>query len=203
MATTGTRTPSVRDAHKARTRRALREAALDLFATQGYDTTTTEQIAEQAGVSARTFFRYFPTKESVLFLGERDWLRAFAEAYREQPDSSSNVDAMCTAFAQLASAQLPQRRKALLLFTKAIASSPTLRGREHDHQREDARTIAKAIATRRGLRRVDEQSSILAALGLMTYRRAIDTWLQGPARIDIGDVISEGFEHLAELFRRA
>jgi AcrR family transcriptional regulator len=202
VAATDTRAPSVRDAHKARTRRALREAALDLFATQGYDTTTTEEIAEKAGVSARTFFRYFKTKESVLFLGERDWLRSFAERYAEQPDEMSDVEALRTTFAALATIGLPPRRKALLQFTKAVASSPTLRGREVDHRRDDARGIAKAIATRRGLRRADEGAAILAAVALETYRRAIDTWVQGPARADIGDVVVGEFDRLAELFRR-
>jgi AcrR family transcriptional regulator len=201
VAATDTR-PSVRDAHKARTRRALREAALDLFATQGYDTTTTEEIAEKAGVSARTFFRYFKTKESVLFLGERDWLRSFAELFAEQPATMSDVDALCTTFVALASSGLPPRRKALMQFTRAVASSPTLRGRELDHRRDDARGIAKTIAARRGRRRVDERSSILAAVGLETYRRAIDVWLQGPARTDIGDVIVGEFDRLADLIRR-
>lgn len=48
--------PSLRDKHKSQTARALRDASLKLFATQGYDTTTIEEIAEKAGVSARTFF---------------------------------------------------------------------------------------------------------------------------------------------------
>lgn len=60
--------PSRRRAHKLWTERALQQAALGLFSKNGHDTTTTDEIAEQAGVSPRTFFRYFPTKESVLFV---------------------------------------------------------------------------------------------------------------------------------------
>lgn len=73
---------------------ALRQAALELFAAQGFDTTTTEEIAERAGVSVRTFFRYFPTKELVLFFGRYDFVQAFVANLLSRPRSSSDFDAM-------------------------------------------------------------------------------------------------------------
>src|SRR6266540_1260609 len=86
---TATQAPSRRDQHKSRTRNALRAAALALFAAQGFDTTTTEEIAERAGVSVRTFFRYFPTMELVLFFGRYDFVQAFVAGFLRQPESSS------------------------------------------------------------------------------------------------------------------
>ena len=56
----------VRAQNKARTRAAIRAAAMELFAKQGYSTTTVEQIAKTAGVSHTTFFRYFSSKEQVI-----------------------------------------------------------------------------------------------------------------------------------------
>jgi len=53
--------------NKRRTRRAIAEAAMTLFARDGYEPTTVDAIAESAGVSRRTFFRYFPSKEDVVF----------------------------------------------------------------------------------------------------------------------------------------
>src|SRR5665648_501600 len=66
-----------------RTRARLQACALELFTAQGYDATTVEQIATAAGVSHMTFFRHFPTKESVLVEDPYDPL--IAEAVRAQP----------------------------------------------------------------------------------------------------------------------
>ena len=193
--------PSLRDRQKSQTRRILREAALKLFAAQGYDATTTEEIAERAGVSARTFFRYFPTKESVLFFGERDWIQSFAEEFQGQPESLSDLEAMCAMIVG-AAPRLTRRRRSLLLFMRAVASSPTLRGMEQDHQRENIDTLAAAVAARRGLADVDEACNLFAAIGLLAYRRALDVWLAGPAEGDLATVIAEEFRLLGQQITR-
>jgi len=172
-----------REEHKMRTERALQLAALDLFAVQGFDTTTTEEIAQRAGVSPRTFFRYFPTKESVLWVGQVGWFESFTTQYLAQPDSLSDIEAMRETLLALAP-ELKRIRRSLLLYERAVASSPTLRGGVHDRQQEDIATLAEAIAVRRGLPEVDEGCSLLAAIVLLTYRRALTQWLAGSARAD-------------------
>ena len=84
----GDRSP--RNEHADRNRNALLEAALNLFSANGYDETTTDEIAESAGLSPRTFFRYFPTKESVLFFGEYDFIDAVSGVYLAQPEEMSD-----------------------------------------------------------------------------------------------------------------
>ena len=191
--------PTRRQAHKLRTERALQQAALELFAKKGYDETSTDEIAEQSGVSARTFFRYFPTKESVLFIGEYGWFQSFAEHLLAQPESLSDIEAAGATLVGLAP-QLARRRKALLLYERAVASSLTLRGGVASHQADDIQRMAEAIAARRGQPDPDESCQLLATVVLVTYRRALFRWLAGPAVTHPSDVISDEFDLLVAAF---
>lgn len=193
------RTPTLRDARKSRTKKALRDAALHLFAARGYDATSTEEIAERAGVSARTFFRYFPTKEAVLFAGKNLWFESLTEIYCSQPTVLNDVDAMRAALIEL-SPGLTRSRETLRLYEQSVATSLTLRGLRLDNQEGSARDLAAAIAARRGLDSVDETCTLLGAIGVVVHRRALETWLAGSDDTEFGEVIDEKFNLLAPSF---
>ena len=86
-----------------------------------------------------------------------------------------------------------------MLYEKAVASSPTLRGGVHDRQQNDIATMAEAVAKRRGLSKPDESCFLLGAVGLLTYRRALTAWLAGPASADLAAMIAGNFELLKGL----
>lgn len=88
--------PGLRERKKADTRTAIQRHAVRLFGTQGYDATSIEQIADAAGVSHRTVFRYFPTKESLVTTDDVGGL--LATACRAQPAGLGPVDALRRAF---------------------------------------------------------------------------------------------------------
>jgi len=178
--------------HTARTRQTLVDTALTLFAEHGYDSTTTDEIAEAAGVSPRTFFRYFPTKESVLFFGEYEFVESFAGVYQSRPPALSEIEAIRTSFVLLAPG-VARLRKRIKRFRKAVASSVVLRGREQANHDEHAATIAKAIAARRGQPRPDPGCDLLAVIAVIVLERAVDAWLRGPARADLADAITHEF----------
>lgn len=73
MTPSGTGTaPSLRERRRHQTESEICQAALDLFERHGVAATTVEQIADAAGVSARTVFRYFPHKEDAALVPHRD-----------------------------------------------------------------------------------------------------------------------------------
>jgi AcrR family transcriptional regulator len=176
----------------ARVRRALVDAALELFATKGYDTTTTIEIAAAAGVSPRTFFRYFATKESVVFFGEYDFVRSFADVYLSQPEDLSELAAMAAAFGLLAPG-VTRLRARVSLYRRAVASSTLLRGREREVDDENAATVAQAIATRRRLAAPDRSCELQAHLGMTVLRLSLNHWLDDPPGTDIAQLISANF----------
>lgn len=96
-----------RDAQKLATRRALSAAAIELFSSQGYDETRVEDIAAAAGVSPRTFFLHFPSKDAAAF-----------------PDHDERVAALAAALtANDADDPLPFLREQILLGVRQVSGS--------------------------------------------------------------------------------
>jgi AcrR family transcriptional regulator len=83
--------PSWREQKRARLRLDLMRAAVDLMKDQGFDGTTVEQIAARAGTSPATFFRYFRTKEDVLFGDTPERLEALRQTLAAADRSGSPV----------------------------------------------------------------------------------------------------------------
>ncbi|MFF2845962.1 TetR family transcriptional regulator [Streptomyces sp. NPDC058001] len=86
--------PGLRERKKQFTRDALLRAALELFTAQGYDETTVDEIADTVGVSQRTFFRYFTTKEETVFAVQEMIECHFLTALRERPPQESPLEAL-------------------------------------------------------------------------------------------------------------
>src|SRR5690625_7390439 len=89
----------LRERKKIRTRQAIQEQALRLFAEQGYAETTTEQIAAAAEVSPSTIFRYFPTKEETVLYDTID--PVLIQIFIDQPAELTPLDAMRAASRQV------------------------------------------------------------------------------------------------------
>jgi len=90
-----------REANKQATRAALRQAADQLFAEQGYETTTVAQITEAAQVGERTFYRYFDSKEDLLADGAITWIGQLQEAIRGRPATENPYQAVARAMTAL------------------------------------------------------------------------------------------------------
>ncbi len=92
-------TPNLHELRRRSTRDALRHAALNRFAAKGFANVTVTELAREAGVTERTFFRHFPTKEAVLFQDYETQVEWLAEALARRPRSESVFDAVLAAIA--------------------------------------------------------------------------------------------------------
>ena len=90
--------PDRRERKKQRTREALIQAAMELFAAKGYEHTAVHEITDAVDVSERTFFRYFAGKEDLVLSFARDGVTAFAEALAARPLAEEPLTAARNAF---------------------------------------------------------------------------------------------------------
>src|SRR3546814_18260221 len=103
---------SLREKHAAQTRQRIVDVALGLFVDQGFDATTVDEIAEQADVSPRTFFRYFPTKEALLFHDLEERLVLIQDMIVQRPADESAAEALVQALCRMVDEieSTPERR---------------------------------------------------------------------------------------------
>jgi AcrR family transcriptional regulator len=94
-----TASPNLHEQRRRSTREALRRAALASFASKGFANVTVAELARAAGVTERTFFRHFPTKEAVLFQDYETQVEWLSEALGERPAFESVFDAVLASVA--------------------------------------------------------------------------------------------------------
>jgi len=140
--------PGLRERKKIKTRQTIRRAAFRLIAENGYAATTVEQIADAAEVSPSTFFRYFPSKESLLLADDLDPL--ILAAFEAQPPDLSLIQAFRRAYvavmAHLPSDQLEfENTRQRLMF-----SIPELKAAMYDEYYRTVNVMAEAISRRIG-----------------------------------------------------
>src|SRR5262245_34824471 len=94
-----TATPNLHEQRRLATREALRRTALASFARKGFANVTVTELAREAGVTERTFFRHFPSKEAVLFQDYETQVEWLAEALAQRPSSEGLVEAVLASIA--------------------------------------------------------------------------------------------------------
>ena len=161
-------------------------AALDLFTEQGYDATTVAQIAERAGVTKSTFFRYFPDKRDLLAAGQETLTTLLTEGIAEAPEGASPLDAVAAGLVRAAGMMGPDKRELAPRLKAAIAASAELQER---NALKNA-TLGAAMAAALVDRGVPEPTAALAAeLGVLAFGRAYSAWSQddGVAEDDLAE----------------
>ena len=158
-------------------RSRLESAALALFSELGFEDTTVEAIAERAGLTKRTFFRYFADKREVLF-GGTDIEGLVAGAVRSAPTNTQALDAAGVGLRALADVLDRQREEAIKRI-RVVRGSHELWERQLLKFESLAGAIAQALRTRG----VQQQTARIAAeLGITALRVASDRWMEGKNR---------------------
>lgn len=145
-----TATGSLRQKHADATRLRIRTAALELFAEHGFDGTTVEAIAERADVSARTLFRYFPTKEAVLFSAAEARFGEIPRLVAARPAEESPFEAFVAALHQ-ATDDLASDPATRTVIRRLAPEVPYLRAQRVPLADDLDREVRVALASRAGI----------------------------------------------------
>ena len=189
--------PGLRTRKKEKTRLAIYDAALELFAQQGFDATTVEQIVQQAEVSTATFFRYFPTKGDVVYNSGAFDIDLLEQAIIERPASEDDLTAIRRAVVDRWVPALDLERVARQV--RAAAKSPMLRGMSTDLSVQWQGVITSALRTRRGIEGLDPDCRITAFVALAVFSSASSSWMEGKFRTEFADELDQEFDRLARL----
>jgi AcrR family transcriptional regulator len=171
----------------------LREAALELFLAHGFDNVTVAQITERAGLTRRTFSRYFADKRDVLFAGSERLPGVLADAVGRADPALAPFEAMLSALTEVGDlladrVQHAAERRAI------VQASPELQERGRTKFAEATGALSAALEQRGA---EEATAALLAPVGAAIFWAAFDRWARQPERASLADRIRETAAELA------
>jgi len=141
--------PTLRERKKRRTRAAIADAALELFAERGFHETTIRDVAEAADVAPRTVWSYFPTKEDLAFPDHAELHDELRRRLDERPAGTTAIDTLRDWIAELLADA--EGYEAKVRQARLVESEPALRSHERVLQAELEELLALAVAVDLGV----------------------------------------------------
>ena len=177
----------------------IAESALALFGERGFEATTVADIADRAGVTRRTVFRYYPDKRDVIF-GEYDSLRFIVgEAVGRAPAGSSTLEVLRIGLSALAAGVFSGAQDRVRIIRGIIAADDSLREREQ-HKNAIIAAAGEDAFVARGLRR--DEARIAAGLGVLALSTALERWAESPDGTPLETLLTETLATISAVVTR-
>jgi AcrR family transcriptional regulator len=159
----------------------LAQAALALYAAQGFEQTTVAEIAARAGLTERTFFRHFADKREVLFYGSESLRDMLVRAVADSPASATPMEAVGAALHTFAAA-MQENPERVRQRDGVVSANAELRERELIKLAGLASAVAAALRDR-GV--TEPTASLAAETGLAVFKVAFARWITEPGQPDL------------------
>ena len=182
---------------RATSHAAIEQTAFALFEERGFEATTMEDVAAAVGISRRTLFRYYPSKNDILWGRFDVSLQAFAEHFAQtSPETPlwATVREAVVAFNSFDRAAMPQHRRRMELLLR----TPTLMAHSELRYAAWRSVVADHVAARLGQSATDLTPSLAGRLALAVSVSAYEQWLDQP-EADLGDLIAAAFVGVSDL----
>lgn len=186
--------PGLRERKKQRTHDDLQRIATRLFRERGYHDVTIEEIAAEAEVSHRTFYRYFGSKEDLVLGSVADLLEALEAALAARPEDESVMDSIRAATVLLAeefTGEAEDDRTRIDI----VATTPELQQRSVERQPLMEAVLVPFVAERLGMDPdLDLAPRVVASATIAVSRAALDVWVAQGSTEPIVDYIDEALQ---------
>ena len=188
-----------RERKKRAVRKALEEAAFRMFDERGFAETTIDQIADEADVSRSTFFRYFGSKEAVLFgsyaANEEILARLLLERPRGEAPLVAFEEALVDFVAVPGVAREPVDAKR---FARILEATPALKARSTELTHNWRIRVSQTLARREGKPTPGAMHLLVAAVGLAVMERLRDEYIDPSFSGDLEALIRNQFSLLRQ-----
>ena len=178
-------------------RDAIFDAAIELFAAKGFDETTVEEVAQAAGVSRASFFRYFSSKDDLLAQNVIKYGHALTAAIKASPPSFTPLEIMRETVLAVAkeTANSPHTRQVIDISLRSAAAAQAHMSR----MMEVEASVAAAFAERIGSSSKDEiEPRLLATMTLSAMNVAVMSWHRGDSR-ELSAAVEQVFSRLTRI----
>jgi AcrR family transcriptional regulator len=195
----------LRERKKRLTRQQISDVATTLFVVRGFDNVKVSEVAEIVGVSEKTIYNYFPTKESLVFDRADEGIERLAAALRERESGESPAKAMLRALREDLDFEGPADETQMLvpLFAEMVASTPSLRAAWLDLQGRLVTVATEELAARADVDPHDPEPMIVARaiVGLqeVSYHSRVHHIEEGLRGEDLREAVFADLERAARL----
>ncbi len=184
----------LREHKKRQTRRLIAEVGLNLFLAKGYEATTVDEIVATAGISRRTFFHYFKSKDEILLAQLDSYVEALKLAVLDEASTGARPVETARA-ALLAFSSLFETPHAIAI-ARLMRGNETLRvrGAGGHHRLENA--LHEGLSARFPELERRDRLRIVAMASIAVLRFAIDRWFEQNCERSLGEQVRHAFDHL-------
>ncbi|HHA2279849.1 TetR/AcrR family transcriptional regulator [Enterobacter cloacae complex sp. P38RS] len=189
----------LREKHKESTRRELSKLGLVIFLKQGFTHTTIEQIVEPLSIARRTFFRYFKTKENLVFAGHEEKNVQLADELRGRPAEESPLNTVCETLGTVLKLYDAKPDMAFAQ-VRLLKEDPSLLAKECEKRIKREVALATVLAERcseRGLSLLEAR--IIVGAATSSWTAALDEWYAGGGQANMCPIMAKAFSLVHEL----
>lgn len=161
-------------------RERLVDAAMELFQERGYARTTVEEIAARAGLTERTFFRYYTDKREVLFSGSKGLEELLVATIASAPLEKTPFEAVLLAL-ESTSSFFEGRREFAGKRHLLIEAHPELRERELNKMSSLATAIGETLRKRGS---AETEANLAAEVGIVIFKLAFEAWVKDQKQLE-------------------